>query len=41
VASIIGFALKNRDNEAKLNEAKARVVALTEKFPLYEGASVR
>ncbi|MEJ9210511.1 serine hydroxymethyltransferase [Bacillus smithii] len=41
VASIIGFALKNCDNEAKLNEAKARVVALTEKFPLYEGASVR
>ena len=41
VASIIGFALKNRDNEAKLNEAKARVAALTEKFPLYEGASVR
>jgi len=41
VASIIGFALKNRENEAKLNEAKARVVALTEKFPLYEGASVR
>lgn len=41
VASIIGFALKNRDNEANLNEAKARVVALTEKFPLYEGASVR
>ncbi|MEK4886250.1 serine hydroxymethyltransferase [Bacillus sp. FSL W8-1127] len=41
VASIIGFALKNRENEAKLNEAKARVAALTEKFPLYEGASVR
>jgi glycine hydroxymethyltransferase len=41
VASIIGFALKNRDDEAKLNEAKARVAALTEKFPLYEGASVR
>ncbi|MBE3570252.1 MAG: serine hydroxymethyltransferase [Bacillales bacterium] len=41
VASIIGFALKNRNDEAKLNEAKSRVAALTEKFPLYEGASVR
>lgn len=41
VASIIGFALKNRDDEAKLSEAKARVAALTKKFPLYEGAFVR
>ncbi|AGK56038.1 serine hydroxymethyltransferase [Bacillus sp. 1NLA3E] len=35
IASIIGFTLKNHEDEAKLAEAKARVTALTSKFPLY------
>jgi glycine hydroxymethyltransferase len=35
IASIIGFTLKNHEDEAKLAEAKARVSALTSKFPLY------
>ncbi|MBS4218903.1 serine hydroxymethyltransferase [Bacillus sp. FJAT-49711] len=36
IASLIGFVLKNHDDEAKLDEARARVEALTGKFPLYE-----
>ncbi|WP_027408028.1 serine hydroxymethyltransferase [Anoxybacteroides tepidamans] len=35
IASIIALALKNADNEEKLEEARRRVAALTEKFPLY------
>jgi glycine hydroxymethyltransferase len=35
IASIIALALKNIDNEEKLEEARRRVSALTEKFPLY------
>ncbi|MCR2821368.1 serine hydroxymethyltransferase [Lederbergia panacisoli] len=36
IASLIGFVLKNHDDEVKLDEARARVEALTAKFPLYE-----
>lgn len=36
VAKIISLALKHTDDEAKLNEAKERVHALTSKYPLYE-----
>jgi len=36
IASLIGFVLKNHNDEAKLEEARARVEALTGKFPLYE-----
>jgi len=36
IASLIAFVLKNHDNEAKLDEARNRVEALTAKFPLYE-----
>jgi len=36
IASLIGFVLKNHDDEAKLDEARNRVEALTAKFPLYE-----
>lgn len=35
IASIIGDILKNHENEEKLEEARVRVSALTEKFPLY------
>lgn len=35
IASIIGFTLKNHEDEEKLAEAKARVETLTGKFPLY------
>lgn len=35
IASIIAFALKNHEDEAKLSEAAARVEALTAKFTLY------
>lgn len=35
IASIIALALKHHDNEEKLDEARRRVAALTEKFPLY------
>lgn len=35
IASIIGFTLKNHDNEEKLAEAKQRVEDLTSKFTLY------
>jgi glycine hydroxymethyltransferase len=35
IASIISFTLKNHEDEAKLEEARKRVAALTEKFPLY------
>jgi glycine hydroxymethyltransferase len=35
IASIIALTLKNTDNEEKLEEARRRVAALTEKFPLY------
>ncbi|MFD1780340.1 serine hydroxymethyltransferase [Fredinandcohnia salidurans] len=37
IASIIAFALKNSEDEAKLAEASARVEALTSKFVLYKG----
>ena len=37
VASIIGSAWKNPDNEAVLKEAAGRVKHLTERFPLYAG----
>ncbi|UXR68124.1 serine hydroxymethyltransferase [Staphylococcus pasteuri] len=36
VAKIIGLALKNHEDEVKLKEAKTRVLALTEKYPLYQ-----
>ncbi|MBS4204721.1 serine hydroxymethyltransferase [Lederbergia citrea] len=36
IAALIGFILKNHDNEAKLDEARNRVEALTSKFALYE-----
>ncbi|MEH7383890.1 serine hydroxymethyltransferase [Bacillus sp. JJ1521] len=36
IASIIAFALKNSQDEAKLAEASARVEALTSKFVLYK-----
>lgn len=35
IASIIALALKNHEDEAKLQEASERVAALTAKFPLY------
>lgn len=35
IASIIGFTLKNHEDEAKLEEARKRVEALTNEFPLY------
>jgi glycine hydroxymethyltransferase len=35
IASIIGFTLKNHEDEAKLEEARKRVEALTSKFALY------
>ncbi|RLL42901.1 serine hydroxymethyltransferase [Oceanobacillus piezotolerans] len=35
IASIIAYTLKNHENESALNEAKTRVLALTDKFPLY------
>ncbi|CEI80767.1 Serine hydroxymethyltransferase [Oceanobacillus oncorhynchi] len=36
IAAIISLTLKNYEDEEKLNEAKERVQALTEKFPLYK-----
>ncbi|MGZ0087344.1 serine hydroxymethyltransferase [Caldibacillus thermoamylovorans] len=36
IAAIIGLALKNSDSEQALGEARQRVAALTEKFPLYQ-----
>ncbi|MEK4298341.1 serine hydroxymethyltransferase [Oceanobacillus sp. FSL W8-0428] len=36
IAEIISLTLKNYEDEAKLKEAKQRVQALTEKFPLYK-----
>ncbi|SDM53005.1 serine hydroxymethyltransferase [Sediminibacillus halophilus] len=36
LGSIIAFTLKHHDDEAKLQEAKDRVKALTDKFPLYQ-----
>ncbi|MDA1476689.1 serine hydroxymethyltransferase [Bacillus changyiensis] len=35
VAAIIALALQNTENETKLEEAKKRVTALTDQFPLY------
>ncbi|MGJ7035618.1 serine hydroxymethyltransferase [Anoxybacillus eryuanensis] len=35
IARIISLALKHKDDEQKLDEARRRVAALTEKFPLY------
>ena len=35
IASIIGFTLKNHEDEAKLQEAAKRVTDLTSKFELY------
>jgi glycine hydroxymethyltransferase len=35
IASIISLTLKNHEDETKLEEARKRVAALTEKFPLY------
>ncbi|WP_010648368.1 serine hydroxymethyltransferase [Oceanobacillus massiliensis] len=35
IASVISLTLKNHDDEAKLEEAAKRVIALTGKFPLY------
>ncbi|EIJ80307.1 serine hydroxymethyltransferase [Bacillus methanolicus PB1] len=35
IASIIGFTLKNHEDEEKLDEARQRVKALTNKFTLY------
>ncbi|TDL32926.1 serine hydroxymethyltransferase [Jeotgalibacillus sp. S-D1] len=36
IASIIAFALKNHEDQAKLNEAADRVEAITSRFALYE-----
>ncbi|WP_080876194.1 serine hydroxymethyltransferase [Oceanobacillus timonensis] len=36
IAAIISLTLKNLEDEDKLNEAKERVQALTDKFPLYK-----
>ncbi|MFD1386042.1 serine hydroxymethyltransferase [Oceanobacillus sp. FSL W7-1293] len=36
IAAIISLTLKNYEDEEKLKEAKERVQALTEKFPLYK-----
>ncbi|MBB6283086.1 serine hydroxymethyltransferase [Geobacillus subterraneus] len=36
IAAIIGLVLKNKDDEQALEEARQRVAALTEKFPLYQ-----
>ncbi|MRG86206.1 serine hydroxymethyltransferase [Salinibacillus xinjiangensis] len=36
IAAIISLTLKNVEDEAKLEEVKERVAALTAKFPLYE-----
>ena len=36
IASYINSALKNKDDEAKLNEIKKQVIELTKEFPLYE-----
>ncbi|MGJ3546194.1 serine hydroxymethyltransferase [Bacillus subtilis] len=36
VGAIIALALKNHEDEGKLEEARQRVVALTDKFPLYK-----
>ena len=35
IASIIAFTLKNHEDEAKLEEARSRVSALTDRFSLY------
>jgi len=35
VASIIAYTLKNHEDEAALTEARKRVKALTDKYPLY------
>ncbi|WP_040206985.1 serine hydroxymethyltransferase [Neobacillus jeddahensis] len=35
IAALIAFTLKNHEDEAKLDEARARVEALTNKFTLY------
>ena len=35
VAAIIGLVLKNPANEAKMEEARKRVAALCEKYPIY------
>lgn len=35
IAEIISLTLKNHEDEAKLKEAEERVIALTNKFPLY------
>ncbi|EZP75313.1 serine hydroxymethyltransferase [Parageobacillus genomosp. 1] len=36
IASIISLVLKHHEDETKLEEARKRVAALTEKFPLYQ-----
>lgn len=36
VGSIIAFTLKNHQDETSLQEAKARVKALTDRFPIYQ-----
>jgi glycine hydroxymethyltransferase len=35
IASLIAYTLKNHENEAKLEEVKARVEALSGKYELY------
>ena len=35
IASVIAYTLKNHDNEQALEEARQRVKALTDKFPMY------
>ncbi len=40
VASIIALTLKNPEDTAKHDEARARVAALCAKFPLYEGLGI-
>ncbi|PWK16276.1 serine hydroxymethyltransferase [Tumebacillus permanentifrigoris] len=37
IANIIELALKHRDDAAKVEEARQRVKALCDKFPMYEG----
>ncbi|MFD1708736.1 serine hydroxymethyltransferase [Siminovitchia sediminis] len=36
IASLIAFVLKNHEDEAKLEEARKQVEAITSRFPLYE-----
>jgi glycine hydroxymethyltransferase len=39
IAEIIELTLKHKDDQTKVNEAQAKVKALCDKFPMYEGLS--